>query len=107
MTDEIDCPYCLTPYFSGQELGGHVKTHKRQRNDKPACFTDAEEWAYALTQLRIEYPRRVISATFALSEACAICPLKFMQQMESRGKCHPPAGAVPQRDLGVGAAAFA
>lgn len=101
MTDEITCPDCLITFFSGQELGGHAKTHKRNRTDKPACFTDANEWEYTLTQLRIENPRKMITSSFALAEACAVCPLEFMQQMESRGRCHPPEGAIPQRDLNV------
>lgn len=102
MSDEQYCDKCNIPYLSEQALGGHGKSHKHPRSDKPACFTDDKEWEFTISLLRIEHPsRKVITTTFALSEACAVCPLSFMQQMQSRGRCHPPENAVPQRDLGM------
>lgn len=101
MTDEIECPDCLLPYFGGRELGGHAKTHKHVRDDRPECFTDDKEWGFALSTTRIENPKKMITRDFALAEACAICPLEFMRQMQSVGRCKPPAGAIPQRDLGL------
>jgi len=99
MTDELPCPICLTPFFTGREFGGHAKTHKHKRADKPDCFTDVKEWEYTFTKLRIEHPGRMMTPAFALSESCAECPLEFMLEMQSKGRCHPPAGAIPQRDV--------
>ena len=105
MNDEINCPDCLATFFGpnrGRELGGHAKTHRRHREDVPACFLDRGDWESALSRLRTEHPTKaVISPTFALAESCAVCPLEFMQEMQSKGRCHPPAGAIPQRDLGI------
>lgn len=101
MSDEQYCDRCNIPYFSEQALGGHGKSHRHPRTDKPACFTDDKEWEFAISLLRIEYPKRVITADFALSEECAVCPVEFMQEMQSKGRCHPPANAEPQRDLGI------
>lgn len=104
MSDEYTCDYSgcgAPPFFSGRELGGHRKTHNLgKRTDTPACFTDAAEWHSAISRLRMEHPNMsVITPTFALSESCAVCPVEFMREMQSRGRCHPPANAIPQRDL--------
>ena len=104
-TNEYPCdaPGCGVTFFSGRELGGHRKTHNAKRpSDRPACFTDDAEWQSAISRLRQEHPTvKNLSHDYALAESCAVCPLEFMQEMQSRGRCHPPAGAVPQRDLGL------
>ena len=103
-TNEYPCDTqgCGITFFSGRELGGHRKTHNVERIVvRPACFTDDEEWQSAVGRIRIEHPdMKNISRDFALAESCAVCPLEFMREMQSRGKCHPPANAIPQRDLG-------
>lgn len=105
MNDEITCPDCLATFFGpnrGRELGGHVKTHKRRRDDTPACFLDRGDWESAIGRLRTEHPTmKNISRDYALAESCAVCPLEFMAEMQSKGRCLPPAGAMPQRDLGL------
>lgn len=105
MTDEYTCDFngCgAPPFFSGRELGGHRKTHLAPRTDKPDCFTDDAEWASALDRLRAEHPNvKRMTRNYALAESCAVCPLEFMEEMQARGRCHPPDKAVPQRDLGL------
>lgn len=106
MTNEYLCDFdgCgAPPFFSGRELGGHRKTHNRRRTDKPDCFTDTAEWESAIDRIRVEHPnKQTISRDYALAESCAVCPLEFMQEMQARGKCHPPDSAIPQRDVYAG-----
>lgn len=104
MNDEITCPDCHQSFFGAnreRQLGGHSKTHRHHRDDAPACFLDPRDWEATFARLRTEHPTKtVITANFALSESCAICPLGFMKEMQAQGRCHPPKNAWPQRDIG-------
>lgn len=103
MTDEYPCPDCGINFPTGRHLGGHRKTHKVDGLPKPDCYLDEKDWQRDVTSLRIEHPTMTkLTAAFVLSEACAVCPIEFMQEMQSRGRCHPPNGAQPQRDLTLG-----
>lgn len=102
MTDEYTCDDCGTTFTSGRALGGHRKTHRFHKLAKPLCFTDDEEWEYSVAKVRVENPGVPMTPSFALAEACAVCPLEYMQEMQARGRCRPPARAVPQRDLTLG-----
>lgn len=101
--DDYICTGCGASFPTGRSLGGHRKhCGHTAALPTPRCFTDDKEWQYNLQQLRVEHPEKQrISREYALAEACAVCPIEFMAEMQSKGHCFPPASAIPQRDLGL------